>query len=228
MFFLSEKISAARDRVNFFTRRVKKGAQFSGFRTTQFNGILAVLIERIDKLKIKTFWQQRPEDILNKLAPVIVNEDNSACLDPEAAVNVVKAEAKKMSELFDLVSLIQRGLYHELEAIAIMGAYSSEVLDAYEGDTSLAAETQRRVAYALRMAKVADSNKKAAGSGGGGGGFRGGNRRGQRYSNNRNNYDNRDGGYDRGYDRGGYDRRDDRGGYGDRRGGDRYGGDRGM
>ena len=171
---------------------------------------MAVLTERIDKLKIKGFWQQRPEVILNKLVPVIAKEDGSNDIDVDSSIDAIKTESKKMSELFDLVSLIQRGLYHELEAIAIMASYSSEVLDVYEGDTNLTLETQRRVAYALRLAKAADLNKKAVGSGDSGG-FRGGNRRGQRYNNNRSSYANRDGGYDRGYDRGGADRGYDRG-----------------
>ena len=231
-------VAEATRKVNEHIKKVKKG-QFTGYRSQQFNAIVQVLLERLEAAKAKVIWSESSDHILNELAPVYVDEEGVAQIDVDAARAAVKKQQQIWRKVDELTDLIKAGIDHELEAMNILGKMGQTALDAYEGDTQLSLEAQRRIHHALKVAKVAEANKKStsgspdsaprgSGSGNAGGGGRRGRGGGNRSYGNNNNYRDYDGfdkGYDRGYDRGygGNDNRFDRGG--GRRGDDRrYGG----
>ena len=80
--FPAEIYNASR-RVQSFTNKVKKGAQFSGFRTQQFNAIILVILERIEKLKASSIWTEEPEDIIDKIAPMELSCSGEKRIDVE-------------------------------------------------------------------------------------------------------------------------------------------------
>ena len=63
------EIYTAQRKVADWTKRVKKSAQFPGFRSTQFNAIMMVIVERAESLFDQSVWSLKPDQILDKLAP---------------------------------------------------------------------------------------------------------------------------------------------------------------
>ena len=51
---------AAQREVAHWTKKIQKGVQFSGYRSSHFNTILAIITERIKKLKEKLVLLSRP------------------------------------------------------------------------------------------------------------------------------------------------------------------------
>ena len=182
-FILIGDIYAAQREVGRWTKQVRRGAHFSGFRSNQFNAVLAVLAERIEALRERSALLGRPEDVLDELAPVRQAKDGSFELDTERAREAIREEQRILRDIFEIIETIRQGAYHELEAMGIISEMGQQALNAFEGESGLSLETQERLRYAMRYARTAAANFRASGTGNGGaeGGSRGagfgGNRR---------------------------------------------------
>ena len=95
--------------------------QFTGFRTQQFNAIILVILERIEKLKVSSIWSSEAEDIVDKIAPIELGESGEQRIDVENGLDTLKAEMKKLRDIFEYIDLARSGVAHELEAMNLLG-----------------------------------------------------------------------------------------------------------
>ena len=109
----------------------------------QFDAFLLGISEKIQKVKNDSIWHDKADAILDKIAPILVNEAGKEKMDLEAGIETMKAEVKKLEKIFQYGELMHKGVAHELEMLKLLGKMGQTAVDADEGETALSLETQR-------------------------------------------------------------------------------------
>ena len=65
----------------------------------QFDAILQGISEKIQKVKNDSIWNDKADAILDKIAPILVNEAGKQKMDLEAGLETLKAELFEYGEL---------------------------------------------------------------------------------------------------------------------------------
>ena len=86
----------------------------------------------IEKVKNDSIRNDKPDAILDKIAPILVNEATKQ----KMGLGTLKAEVKNLKKIFE---------YGELEMLKLLGKMGQTAVDADEGETALSLETQRLI-----------------------------------------------------------------------------------
>ena len=92
-----------------------------------------------EKIKNDSIRNYKPDAILDKIAPILVNEATKQ----KMGLETLKAEVKELEKIFEYGELMHKGVAHELEMLNLLGKMGQTAVDADDGETALSLETQR-------------------------------------------------------------------------------------